>query len=74
MRGISDLLSGKPRADKAGSQQRAADAASAVAFEILSGLGGGMVTTAYETAELERTAPHGILIDRTLKRAGANVT
>jgi nucleoside phosphorylase len=42
VRGISDLLSGKATADGAGSQKRAADAASAVAFEILSGLGGGM--------------------------------
>ena len=40
VRGISDLLSGKVNADKAGSQRRAADAASAVAFEILYGLGG----------------------------------
>lgn len=36
VRGISDLLSGKAAADKAGSQRRAADVASAVAFEILS--------------------------------------
>ncbi|MBB4383620.1 hypothetical protein [Bradyrhizobium sp. SBR1B] len=35
------MLSGKANADKAGSQQRAADAASAVAFDILSGLDGG---------------------------------
>ncbi|OSJ13525.1 hypothetical protein BST63_16390 [Bradyrhizobium canariense] len=38
IRGISDLLSRKANADKAGLQQRAADAASAAAFEILSGL------------------------------------
>jgi nucleoside phosphorylase len=41
IRGVSDLLSGKANADKAGSQQRAADTASAAAFEILSGLNGG---------------------------------
>ncbi|MBR0882901.1 hypothetical protein JQ608_38425 [Bradyrhizobium liaoningense] len=41
IRGISDLLSGKKNADKSGSQVRAADAASAVAFEILVGLNGG---------------------------------
>ena len=45
VRGISDLLSGKANADEVGSQQRAADAASAVAFEILSGLGGGAIAT-----------------------------
>ena len=43
VRGISDLLSGKANADKAGSQQRGADAASAVAFEILSMFGRGKV-------------------------------
>jgi nucleoside phosphorylase len=43
IRGISDLLDGKSLADAAGSQERAADAASAVAFEILSGLAGGAV-------------------------------
>jgi len=41
IRGISDLLSGKKSADKSGSQERAADAASAVAFEMLAGLGRG---------------------------------
>jgi len=38
VRGISDLLSKKSNSDQAGWQQRAADAASAVAFEILSRL------------------------------------
>jgi nucleoside phosphorylase len=41
VRGISDLLDGKEPADKGGSQQRAADAASAVAFEILAAVGEG---------------------------------
>ena len=50
VRGISDLLSGKANADKAGSQQRAADAASAVAFEILSGLGGKTATARAKSA------------------------
>lgn len=40
IRGISDLLSGKRNADRSGSQIRAADAASAVAFAILAGLNG----------------------------------
>ena len=38
IRGISDLRGGKSEADAAGSQARAADAASAVAFEILATL------------------------------------
>lgn len=46
VRGISDLLSGKVNADKAGSQLRAADAGAAVAFEILFALGGGTTSTA----------------------------
>lgn len=39
VRGISDLLSNKAAADKTGSQERAADAASAAAFEMLAGHG-----------------------------------
>jgi nucleoside phosphorylase len=46
VRGISDLLSGKADADKAGSQPRAADAASGVAFEILSAVGGDTTAAA----------------------------
>jgi hypothetical protein len=38
VRGISDLLDGKADADKAGSQEQAADVASAVAFEMLATL------------------------------------
>ena len=38
VRGISDLLDGKAEADKAGSQERAADVASAVAYEMLATL------------------------------------
>jgi hypothetical protein len=38
VRGISDLLDGKAEADKAGSQERAADVASAVAYELLATL------------------------------------
>jgi hypothetical protein len=49
IRGISDLLSGKANADKAGSQQRAADAASAVAFEILASIGSAPTSTPIPT-------------------------
>jgi nucleoside phosphorylase len=38
VRGISDLLDGKAEADKAGSQEKAADVASAVAYEMLATL------------------------------------
>jgi hypothetical protein len=38
IRGVSDLLSGKSDADEAGWQRKAADAASAVAFEMLATL------------------------------------
>jgi nucleoside phosphorylase len=41
IRGISDLLDGKAEADRAGSQARAAGAASAVAFELLARLSEG---------------------------------
>lgn len=41
IRGISDMLSKKARADGAGWQKRAADTASAVAFELLATLGSG---------------------------------
>jgi nucleoside phosphorylase len=46
IRGISDLLSGKANADQNGSQERAADAASAVAFQLLSSLGNSLASAA----------------------------
>jgi nucleoside phosphorylase len=55
VRGISDLLDGKQRADKGGSQQRAADGASAVAFEILASLDGRGAGTAITFSELAPT-------------------
>jgi nucleoside phosphorylase/tetratricopeptide (TPR) repeat protein len=54
VRGISDLLSGKAIADKAESQRRAADAASAVAFEILSSFGQVFGQAAGEVWNLSR--------------------
>jgi len=56
IRGISDLLDGKADADKAGSQARAADVASAIAFEMLATLelgqfkgNGNVATKSYAT-------------------------
>jgi nucleoside phosphorylase len=64
IRGISDRLSGKATSDKAGWQRKAADAASAVAFEILATLtpkpaaggGGPAVTPAATPATPAATA------------------
>jgi len=56
IRGISDLLSGKANADQNGSQERAADAASAVAFQLLSGLGNSHASAAPHTT-YEGTPP-----------------
>lgn len=58
IRGISDLLDDKPGADAAGSQERAADAASAVAFEMLSTL----------DPEPPRKAPNGVALTVSSKR------
>jgi nucleoside phosphorylase len=81
IRGISDLLSGKKNADKSGSQVRAADAASAVAFTILAGLNGRDYCPTlqeasvdyghFEEAELDRILQRErqeVSIDRTLGR------
>jgi nucleoside phosphorylase len=54
IRGISDQLSGKATSDKAGWQQKAADAASAVAFEMLATLS---PNPAVEVAPAVVTAP-----------------
>lgn len=69
IRGISDLLSGKSVADKAGWQQKAADAASAVAFEMLATLTpkapadsatpSGNPPNALGTVTITTTPPHG---------------
>jgi hypothetical protein len=56
IRGISDLLNGKSASDRAGWQVRSADAASAVAFEILATLRPGAPMPARTPA---RTAPSG---------------
>ena len=58
IRGISDLLDGKADADKAGSQERAADVASAVAFEMLATLQpAGAARRSADTRD-ELSAPH----------------
>ena len=65
VRGISDLLDGKTDADRAGSQQRAADAASAVAFEILAALdGGGTSRPAIEFRKKPSTFSKAAFFDR----------
>jgi nucleoside phosphorylase len=81
IRGISDLLSGKAVSDKAGSQQKAADAASAVAYELLARLGrsGGVGTVSvtandlrgYLDYELERTLPYSRVVTRRLSLLGS---
>jgi hypothetical protein len=55
VRGISDLLDGKEQADTGGSQQRAADGASAVAFEILATLNGSGAAAAITFNETKPT-------------------
>jgi len=64
VRGISDLLDGKEQADRGGSQQRAADAASAVAFEILAAVGGGGTATAITFKERAQTYSKAAYFDR----------
>jgi len=53
VRGISYLLDGKEQADRGGSQQRAADAVSAVAFEILAAVIVNTASLAFVQATLE---------------------
>src|SRR5208337_4057181 len=57
IRGISDLLSGKKSADQSGSQERAADAAAAVAFQMLAGL---TVSTSSPSASGVRGVVEGV--------------
>lgn len=54
VRGISDLLSNKSATDKQGWQKKAADAASAVAFEMLHKLGQGTGQKALKPVEIEK--------------------
>lgn len=61
IRGISDLLSGKATADRAGSQRRAADAAAAVAFQMLSGLAAS--ATIPSASAIGVNAARGVAID-----------
>jgi nucleoside phosphorylase len=60
VRGISDLLDGKAEADKAGSQERAADVASAVAYEMLATLGAAMAERSVPAEGLEQSADRRI--------------
>jgi nucleoside phosphorylase len=69
IRGISDLLSSKASADKAGSQHRAADASSAAAFEMLSGLNGGPGTARKPKPAFVETAQ--LSVRAYFKRGGA---
>lgn len=61
IRGISDLLSRKAEADKAGSQEIAADAASAATFEMLAGLCGA-------SGAAEKTGPSFVEVGSTFSR------
>jgi nucleoside phosphorylase len=61
IRGISDLLSGKEKADRSGSQKRAADAATAVAFQMLSGLMAGIASPS--TSAARANATEGVAVD-----------
>jgi nucleoside phosphorylase len=58
IRGISDLLDGKMDADKSGSQGRAADVASAVAFEMLATLDPDEANANREVAAFAVTGSH----------------
>jgi nucleoside phosphorylase len=64
VRGISDLLDGKVQADRGGSQQRAADAASAVAFEILAAVGSGGAAAAITFNERAQTYSKAAYFDK----------